>query len=423
MWKPKIYIGTSIFDMILSEKEELKRCSIMLLEKCKNQNEYEGFISAFTLFELSKRYDSVKIEIALNHVKRCNLKFIEYRNPKEIDYLAANYSHKSFLPDDLNIEYFHIATCAYLNLEFYVCWNINNVINFPIFRNILHSHIPRGYRSNIQLETPEYFISKECSESSHEIIQKSLQSKNKAASEIDNMKIEERSENIQTIANQLINGSLQKTILPNEKIRPARIPVLEINDVELEFEVTSFENEIKNKTIPLLDLDYKDTGFGMDYHLFKLNVVKGVELLKNKQLELIYHLPTKYTAEEFKEITSERNKKFIGWILPQIRTAIDNSADEFEDIPKESIQRYSYREIDYKFASSVWGESIKKIKTKSLELALFITQNAWQYYQGFTFPKSWCSQNKYFDHGENTHLIVEKEGKEIWVVMINTIIP
>lgn len=420
MWKPKIYVGTSIFDMILSQKEELKRCSILLLEKCKNQSEYEGFISAFTLFELSKRYD---IEKVINYIKKYDLRLIEYRNPKEIDYLAANYSNKSFLSEELNIEYFHISTCAYLNLEFYVCWNINRVINFPIFRSILHSHIPRGYRSNIKLKTPEYFISKECSESSYEIIQKSIQSKIKAASEIESMKIEERSKYVQTVANQLVSGSLQKTTLPNEKIRPARIPVMGINDIELEFEVTSFEKEIKNKTIPLLDLDYKDTGFGMDYHLFKLKIVKGAELLKNKQLELIYHLPTKYTAEELKEITSERNKKFIDWVLPQLRTAIDNSTDEFEGIPKESIQRYSYREIDYKFASSMWGESIKKIKTKSLELALFITQNAWQYYQGFSFPKSWCSQNKYFDHGENTHLIIEKEGKEIWIIMINTIIP
>jgi hypothetical protein len=351
------------------------------------------------------------------------LKYIEYRNPKEIDYLAANYSHKSFLPYDLNIEYFHIATCSYLNLEFYVSWNVNKIINFTIFRNILHAHISRGYRSNIQLETPEYFISEECSESSIEIINKTVNSKIKAISEIENIPIEERSKYVQVIGDNLANENFQKVILPNEKIRPARIPVLEIDDVELEFEVTSFKKEIENKSIPLLDLDYEDTGFGMDYHLFKLEVVKGQELLKNKQLELIYHLPVKYTAEEFKEITSERNKKFIAWLLPQLRSAIDESNDEFAEIQKESIQRYSYREIDYKLSTSIWGESIKRIKTKSLELALLITQNAWQYYQGFMFPNSWCKQNKGFDHGENTHLIIEKEGKEIWIVMVNTIIP
>ena len=148
----------------------------------------------------------------------------------------------------------------------------------------------------------------------------------------------------------------------------------------------------------------------MDYHLFKLNVIKGAEILKNKQLELIYYLPTKYTAEEFKEITSERNKNFIDWILPQIRSAIDESNKEFAEIPQESIQRYSYREIDYKLSTALWGESIKKIKEKSLEFALFITQNAWQYYQGFTFSNSWCKYNDGFDHGENTHLIIEKTG-------------
>ena len=109
--------------------------------------------------------------------------------------------------------------------------------------------------------------------------------------------------------------------------------------------------------------------------------------------------------------------------MPQIRRAIDNSLDEFEKIPKESIQRYSYKEIDYKLSSSIWGESIKKIKTKSLELALFITQNAWQRYQGFSFSNSWCLQTKGFDYSENTHLILEKEGNEIWIVIMNIIVP
>lgn len=420
MWKPKIYIGTSIFDMILSQKEDLKRCSTLLLEKCINQKEYEGFVSAFTLYELKERHDIEKI---IDYVKKYGLKFIEYRHPKEIDYLAANYAHKPFLSEDLSIEYFHISTCAYLNLEYYVCWNINKVINFQIFRSILHSHIPRGYRSNIQLATPEYFIAKECSESSNEIIQKSIPSKIRLAFEIESKPIEKRSEFVRSIVNKLIPDSFPRTILPNEKISPARIPILEYVDIELEFEVVSFEKEIKNKSIPLLDLDYEYTGFGMDYHLFKLNVIKGAEILKNKQLELIYYLPTKYTAEEFKEITSERNKNFIDWILPQIRSAIDESNKEFAEIPQESIQRYSYREIDYKLSTALWGESIKKIKEKSLEFALFITQNAWQYYQGFTFSNSWCKYNDGFDHGENTHLIIEKDGKEIWIVMINTIIP
>jgi hypothetical protein len=420
VWKPKIYIGTSIFDMIFSQREELKRCSILFLEKCINQKEYEGFVSAFTLFELNERHD---IEKVIHYVKKYDLKFIAYRYPKEIDYLAANYLQKPFLSEELKIEYYHISSCAYLNLEFYVCWNINKVINFPVFRSILHSHIPRGYGSNIQLETPEYFIADECSESSNQIIQKSIPSKVRIATEIESEPIGKRSEFVQSIVNRLISDSFPRTILPNEKISPARIPILEADNIELEFEVTSFEQEIKSKSIPLLDLDYEDTGFGMDYHLFKLNVIKGAELLKKKQLELIYYLPTKYTEEEFKEIISERNKKFIDWILPQLRNAIDASNNEFAEIPKGSIQRYSYKEIDYRLSTSIWGVSIKKIKEKSLELTLLITQNAWQFYQGFMFENSWCKHNNGFDHGENTHLIIEKEGKEIWIVMINTIIP
>ena len=151
MWKPKIYIGTSLFDMILSEKKELKRCSIVLLDKCKHQDQYEGFISAFTLFELSKRYDTKKLKIVLNYIKNYDLKFIEYRSPKEIDYLVANYSNASFFPKELSIEYFHISTCAYLNLEFYVCWNIciNKISLWCMDKSIHSPTIAYRDKSNI----------------------------------------------------------------------------------------------------------------------------------------------------------------------------------------------------------------------------------------------------------------------------------
>ena len=220
-----------------------------------------------------------------------------------------------------------------------------------------------------------------------------------------------------------MGDQLDKIVLPNEKILPARIPMLNLENVDLKFHVTAFENEIRNKEIPLLDLSYDTIGWDMNYHLFKLEVLAGQELLKNKQLELIYHLPVQYTLEELENIAKDRNKNFIDWILPQIRSAIDDSETNFEEIPRNQIQRYSYREIDYKLATSIWGETIKTIKTKALEFSLFITQNAWQYYQGFSFPNAWCKHNQGYDHGENTHLIFEKDGKEIWVVLINTVIP
>jgi hypothetical protein len=424
MWKPKIYLGTSIFDMILSDNEELKRCSCLLLEKCKDQLEYEGYISAYTIYELSYRVTEKQIAFIFELIKNYDIIYIQYLHPGEVDYLAENYSHKDFLLDWPGIEYYHISTCAYLNLEYYVCWNKKQVINFPVFRSILHTHIPRGYRSNINLCTPEFLTGDYCLSNTAEQLEQTVASKIHATTNIQGKTIGDRSSYVQTKSDSLIGNDIHKKVLPDNFHSPARIPVLDTRETPLKFNVQSFYDQILRKEIPLLDVDYELSGFDMYYHLFKLDVEQGVGLLKNKQLELIYHLPVSYTEDEYRDISKERNKRFIDWLLPQVRAAIDNSTTSYVEIEKDHIERYSYKEIDYKLSSSFYSENkIAAIKKKALEFTNFITNSSWENYQGFSFPGSWCTHNDGFLFGEQTHIIIEKNGSNIWLVLINTVIP
>lgn len=424
MWKPKIYLGTSIFDMILSDNEELRRYSYLLLEKCKNQLEYEGYISAYTIYELSYRVAEKQMAFIGELIKNYEIIYIQYLHPAEVDYLAANYSHKGFLLEWPGIEYYHISTCAYLNLEYYVCWNKKQIINFPVFRSILHTHIPRGYRSNINLCTPEFLIGDYCLSNPAEQLKQTIASKIQAVNNVQEKTIGERSFYVQTESDSLIDNDIHKKVLPDNYHTPARIPLLDVQEVPLKFKVQSFNDQILRKEVPLLDVGYELTGFDMYYHLFKLDVEQGIGLLKNKQLELIYHLPVNYTEDEYRRISKERNKRFIDWLLPQVRAAIDNSTTSYVEIEKDHIDRYSYTEMDYKLSSSFYSENtIATIKKKALELTNFITNNSWRNYQGFLFPGSWCAYNDGFSHGEQTHIIIEKDGSNMWLILINTLIP
>lgn len=423
MWKPKLYLAPSNFYAILSNWPSVDEISLDLLRLCKEDGEYEGYVSPFTLLELSKRFNEKEMNMLYELIAQYDLKLIEYRTSKEIDYLANNYQTAKILPDLYALDYYHVATCAYLNIEYYVCWNEEYVVNFQTFRRFIYSHVPRGYRSIIQLATPTYFTGMAKSVSIKQLFSETFNARMSALNEILHLKLEERTNGIQKSILSNLEGRIPTTLLPNEKIRPARIPVLELPDIQLAFQVTSFHAEIKNKEIPLLDLGYEEAGFGMDYHLFKLQTVEGIELLKNKQLEIIINLPTKSTREEAEAIQKQRNTDFIKWLLPQIRIAIDPSTKEYPENNWDYLSRYSYREIDYRLASSISGESISKIKRKALELAEMVTGKAWQYYQGFSFSGEWCMFNENYDHGNGTHLIVEKDGKEVWVILINTIIP
>jgi len=424
MWKPKIYLGTSVFDMILSANDELKRSSLLLLEKCKDQLEYEGYVSAYTIYELSYRSSAKQMAFLGELLNKYDIYYIQYLHPGEIDYLAVNYIQKDFLSGWPAIEYYHFSTCAYLNLEYYVCWNKDQIINFPVFRSILHTHIPRGYRSNINLCTPEFLTGVPCWENSAKLIDQTVASKMQVTRNVQEKPPVERSSYVQAKSDSLISGDIHKKVLPDNQHYPARMPVLDLKDVPLKFNVRSFNDQIRRKEIPLLDLGYEFTGFDMDYHLFKLEVEQGSGLLKNKQMELIYHLPVNYTEDEYQRISQERNKKFIDWLLPQVRAAIDNSTTSYAEIEKDHISGYSYRELDYKLSSSFFSENkIATIKRKAIDLADLISNNTWQNYQGFLFPGPWCIYQEGFSYGEQTHLIIEKEGGHIWLILINAVIP
>jgi len=423
MYKPKIYIETSVIDSIFKAENSVRSISKKLISKCKNQEEFEGYISSFTIIELNQKYSTIDFTKILKYLDENDVKLIKYLQPKEIDYLVKHYEHKSILPIELQHEYYHIATCAYLNIEYFISWNIESITNYKNFKNVIYCHVPRGYRSIFQFRTPEYFVAQKCTSNLREIIAESLEIKRKQYSILNNIELEQQAAYQEEKAFKVIEDNIQSKILPESINKAARIPTLEVGKSSLKFITTNYKDDINKKKIPLLDLDYETIGMDVHYELIKLEVTEGQEELKNRQLELIYHLPTQYSQEELNKINQERNKIFIDWVLPEIKTEIDNNQKEFNEIPKEWIRRYHYREIDQNLANSIRGESLELIKTKAIELNKLITQKAWQYYRGFSFPGQWCKFNDGYDHGEFTHIITEKDGKEIWLIFINEIIP
>ena len=185
---------------------------------------------------------------------------------------------------------------------------------------------------------------------------------------------------------------------------------------KIEFNVTTFEKEIEKKKIPLLDLDYEITRVDMHYEMFKLDVTRGSSLLMNKQVNLIPHIHSK-SEENLKKDRKIKIEEFTNWILPQIRTAIDFSNQKFKAISQDSIKHRPYWELDH----SLWfqSNSTTLVKKRAIDLISYITSDQWNKYHSFSLFDSWCFQNSSTDLWYNyTHLIVDKEGEEIWVIMM-----
>ena len=289
MWKPKIYIGTSIIDSIFQDKSNskfeskllasnisansnAKKISKLLISKCQNELEFEGYVSPFTIVELSQRYSKNNFSDILKYLNKNDIKLIKYCNPKEIDYLVKHYEHKSILTEEFQYDYYHIATCAYLNIEFYISWNIDTIANFNNFKNIMYCHTPRGYRSIFQFRTPEYLVARQCSSNLKDILVYSIETKRKQYSILNKIKLEQQALHQENEALGTIGNVLDIKTLPESINKAARIPTLEVGKTNLEFKITNYENDNKNKAIPLLDLDHESMSMDVHFGLLKLEV-------------------------------------------------------------------------------------------------------------------------------------------------------
>lgn len=424
MWKPSIYLGASIFDMILSDNQALKRSAYLLLELCKGHTAYVGHISPYTIYELSFRCSDEQMTFISDTLIKYDILYIQYLLPKEIDYLANRYIESKFLPASLTIDYYQIASSVYLNLENYICYNSAEVINQYTYSAMFRVSTSNGYRGiSNYMHTPDYLTRRACLGNADEVISQTLTSKIKAADKVQEQPLGDRSTYVQTIADTLLSANVQRVVMPIRDNDVARIPMLDLTEIPLKFKVRSFEEEIQGKEIPLLDLDEEETGYQMENYLYKLELEEGAALLKNQLLGLIYHYPMRYTEEEHNKISNERNKKFIDWLLPQIKAVIDPSGKPFEEIKKEVIRHHYYHGMDQQIVSGSFDDkNIVMIKRKAIELVDFMVQGNWKKYVLFTFTGHWCSQNEIFYLGEDTRLMIERDGKEIWVLLLNAVI-
>ena len=427
VWKARLYIGTSIFDGLLSNVPEASEAAITLFEKCKYRTEYEGLISPFTIFELRKRYNDKQFQKVIDWAVKYDLNLVAFHSFREVDHLVGIYFNKKILPKELEFDYFHIASCTYLNIDFYVCWNIEDLINYRTFNKFFHSHLGTGYQSAIKLRTPEFLIGKTYSVFPFQIIQNTYPSKIALQKEVENHTSRTRTEYVQTATDKLILDSIPRIGLPNKRFYPSRQPLLKIDNVEFNFQVKSYEKEIEKKEIPLLG----DIRVDMyhNYHLFQLTTLEGSELLKNKQVEIYSHFPVDLSSEEHAKYSIKKNTHFINWLLPQLRTFIEKPIATFPELEENFVKRNSFKEIDEQIHRSVGYDynDVKLAKEKAIELTEYITKGQWARYNSFSIFNPWSDLNGYGEYDSifcnHTHLIIEKEGKEIWILMVISHIP
>ena len=148
MKKLKVYLETSIFNFVFSEKTPKERnTTLKLFDQI---DRYEAYISDITiaeidrcpepkrgrLFDLILKYDFP--ELALNEAA------------KE---LAAKYIQEGVIPQKYQVDAFHIAIASVHGMDVVISWNFEHMVKLKTKREVVGINVFMGY-TEIDIYSP-----------------------------------------------------------------------------------------------------------------------------------------------------------------------------------------------------------------------------------------------------------------------------
>ncbi len=431
MWKPLIYLDSSVFTVLHPSnqvKTNSREISLELLSRCKEQKVFKGYASPFLIHELGKQFDDLSFFFDL--LETYDITYLTFSQPKDIDNIANGLANKKILSERNTFDYFHLATCAYLAIEYFVTWDRERLNNFDAENKIHRANYVYYYRNNYKIVNPAFLIGKEHTEPLEGLLKQSLLYKKEIGKLFDTIEFGKRSALVQGLVKPYLAEIKKRAIsiidTPTEQMRCRTVhEAPEYEDIPLGFELKNYDEAIELKQFPLLTQnEYLESSCIHNFKLYHYKVTEGVDLLKGMMVKTFRGMPIKsnYLSVETREKEVENYKQnkadFINWLIPQLLSSIDYYGEKkYEEIRKDDFQEFGHSGIDQAIIQLLeTNENIRPLKDLILNFVDFLTDGNWKNYRGYTSSFDWhySMQNTI----NNTFIMINKEAKDIWLLLV-----
>lgn len=434
MWKPLLYLDASIFDVLhLSNHKmvESRAHSLALLSKCKDHKMFKGYVSPFLFHELGQRFNDLTYLYDL--LETNDISYITFNLSNEIDYLADGYLQNNASNNVLAYDYFHIASCAYLNLEYFVTWDRKRLNNFETENKVKRAQRLFFTNASCRVVNPAFLVGKEHTESLEEFLKPALLKKEEITKLLNTIVLGKRTATIEDLTKSNLDEINKRSIsvidAPSEKMRRTVNLIPHYEDTPLQFEVRNYEKEINLKQFPLLEDENVNLVNSCMHHymLYHFKVKSGSDLLKIKlqesnrayQVSFYDRKVTKEELDESADVLKSNKLVFLNWLLPQLLASIYKESPELEGGGEYyKMLNYDFKEIDFSsidqaiFQSFITDGNIRSLKEMILSFVDFLTRNCWTNYRGFLINFEWTEFMKSMIN--NSMILISKDNKEIW---------
>ena len=154
MKKLKLYLETSVWNFLVSEKVPSKRKATEKLFGEITQGKYEIYISPFVHDGIRGSPEDRKEQLE-RKLKRYNPYVL--KTDEAFDSLAGKYLQAGFIPEKYNTDTFHLAIASVNDMDVVVSWNMKHIVKLKTKRYTNSINTSEGYKT-IEILTPEEVI-------------------------------------------------------------------------------------------------------------------------------------------------------------------------------------------------------------------------------------------------------------------------
>lgn len=426
-----LYVDSSIFDVLLSVHKSCKKVTHQFLIEAKDRDDYQAYISTFTLFELSSRLKKDKFLQVLNIIRAYDLRCINVKAERDIDQLFETFKQKKFLPKNLQFDYYHLAVAAFLNLKQYISWDVNHHANLDSFYKIIFAMRNGGYYPDLQFHTPEYIVGLRGSDDIESTLSDAAEGKLACYHALEGFDANDKWAFQKLLISEFTSDKLKESginfvDLPGNPPFSARMILPSYEERDLSAHVTIYSNEEQLKEFPLLSLPYDITNQWTGFKLIKLDITEGQDVLAGKIKERDLFTRLDRYGDTFIQKRQERNFILLDWLILQIRSILNDNSKAYH-YKAADISEADSTKLDNALAASLRSSGhLYTIKKEAIELVNKLTNEQWRIFQSLRLSKAWGEWNDYDTYDtycNDTHFVFNSDGSEVWLIFIQVYIP
>lgn len=429
MRRVTLFLSTSILESLL-KATSLSLPTQQFLRNCRAEgSRYIAYYSFLSIHELYQEYSIEEIQEMLQSLKAYNVRLLVHKVPQEVDRFMINKQYRKSFQINNEYEQYNLAYYGVTSIESFVTWNQVDSLKFGLKEKLIKDYLSSGFQAfrYFELYSPPFFFN---SEEDHYQIQ--LEdvlpfSEYKPVTLVH--QAEYKYDYIQKWGFHFIQKhklDIQIEEFPNKTIRPQRIPKtpLDPNTKNISVSIHDYEEQIKAKEIPFLHFQADKVSFDTDYHLLKISLTEGQEIIKGILDDMLFLRKVKEeTYLDDQEFKALKIAELFNKLLPSIQIELDGPDNQYDTFEKNEIKEVLIKNVDSNLTNAfLQMYNPYEIKRAAIDLIEWLLADHLLNYRAFQTEKKWT---KLHDYGggavdaRSSIFLVEKTGTHLFVISIS----